>query len=691
VAKDLLVEIGTEEMPASAIEIGIKQLAQKAEQIFSQNRLEFAEVKAFGSPRRLVLLVKSLLEKQKDHLLEVKGPPKVAAFTEDAKPTEAAKGFARSQGVKISDLVVKQEENGAYVYAIKREVGKPTSLVLTQLLPQLVSSLSFPKSMRWGTSEIRFIRPIRWLLTIYGSEVIKFRLDGLISGRATQGHRFLAQDSIIIKSVNEYLEKLRENKVIVDNREREQLIRDQLADLNKKIKGRVITHEHVFREVVNLVEFPTVIIGNFSPEFTSLPKEVLIIAMESHQRYFPVEGRDGQLLPQFVVVHNGDPAWNGLIQRGHERVLNARLADAKFFFEEDTKKPLSSYVEQLKKVVFQERLGSLFQKEERVSLIAEFLAGELKVPVKITEMAKRAAYLCKADLVTEMVTEFPALQGVMGREYARASGEPEEVAVAIYEHYLPRSTTDELPQTKVGKIVSIADKLDTTVASLAVGLMPTGSEDPYALRRQTAGIFTLILANEWPLSLQKLISFTLKLLKKQNVNFKLAETEKTVFNFFQSRLRAYLIGQGYQAELVESVLALKLDNITDIKRRIESLSSVSSQIKEEILIAFTRCKNLAERKLGAQVKEELFTGKQERELFDHLLEAKRELESVLEKADYPRALKILASLKKPIDKFFDEVLVMTEDLKVRENRLRLLNLALEIFTSVADFSKISLT
>lgn len=698
-AGDFLLEIGTEEMPTSAVYAGVEQLKENAQRVFEDARLSYNKLDTMGTPRRLVIIVSDLAQKQKEVLHEVRGPARKAAYTDQGEPTAAAIGFAKAQGVRIGDLVVKKVPQGEYVFAVKKEAGELTAKLLPELLPRLILSLSFPKSMRWE-DEIKFPRPIRWLMALYGKETVSFRLGSLESSNLTWGHRFLASNPIRVNGARDYFKAMEAGKVIVDHREREEVIRKLIGKTAREVDGKAVIDAQTLAEVVNLVEFPHVVCGTFSAEFVDLPKDVLVTVMESHQRYFPVEDAVGNLISHFIVIHNGDEKHNTVITRGHESVLRARLADAKFFFEEDLKEPLIKKVEKLKGVVFQEKLGTMYDKVVRIRGLAREIARELELDAKTIADAKRAASLSKADLVTEMVVEFPALQGIMGREYARLSGESEAVALGIYEHYLPRSATDLPPRTVIGRILSIADKMDNIVGCFSLGLIPSGSQDPYALRRQIQGIIGIILENKLPLSVRKLTDLSVVMYKRASLEpCPPREVKKELNDFFKTRLRAQFLNEGFAYDIIDAVLVSEVDDIVDLKARIVSLSEKrESKEMDDLLTAFTRCKNLSQPSLGRRVRGSLLREEWEKRLYAAVVEAERDIAGYLEKAhpavggvdgaDYKGAIKVLADLRPTVDRFFDEVLVMAEERDVRRNRLSLLNRCVELFLKVADFSKL---
>jgi len=689
-AKDLVFEIGTEEMPSAAVYSGIKQLSENARKLMEENRLSYKEIKTMGTPRRLVLLISALSERQDDLVKEVRGPAKKAAYSDDGKPAAAAIGFARGQGVDIDALVIKQVAQGEYVFAVKKEKGLSATKVLPEILQQIISSITFSKAMRWDESDTQFVRPVRWLLALFGDKIIRFHFAGLKSDNLTWGHRFLAKNPIAVENSNVYLATVKKGKVLVDEAERAHYIEKQAQEKAKMVGGEAVIHFNTFDEVVQLVEFPHVISGSFSKEYVKLPRDVLITSMESHQRYFPVENDKGTLLPFFIVVHNGDPKSDDIICRGHERVLRARLADAKFFFEEDQKKSLKDKVEKLKGVVFQEKLGTVFDKTKRIEKLAVSIARELQCKEDIQKNVKRAAYLCKADLVTEMVVEFPTLQGVMGREYALLSGEKKAAARAVFEHYLPRYAGDALPDTLEGKILSIADKADSIVGCFSIGFLPTGSEDPYALRRQAQGIINIILENGFVFSFTDILEASLKLYEKANLKLR---PKKEVINdledFFRGRLRGQFINEGFKYDVVDAVLALGISNPADLKNRINIVTSLRDTSEmEDVIIAFTRCSNLAKPDLGDCVKKNLLKEEEEKKLFEAVEKVGKSVNKDVGKMDYEQAIRNLALLRPDVDLFFDEILVMAKEKSIRENRLTLLNKCVDCYLQVADFSKL---
>ncbi|MGI6224611.1 MAG: glycine--tRNA ligase subunit beta, partial [Peptococcales bacterium] len=503
--RNLLLEIGTEEIPAKFMPPALQQLKEMAEKKFSEARLAYQEVKAYGTPRRIVLYVQGLPEVQGDLIEEVKGPSAKVAFDSEGNPTKAAQGFARGQGVDVNNLTVKETDSGSYVFALKKIAGRPVQEVLKEILPQLVLGINFPKPMRWGYSDLKYARPIRWLVALFGTEIINFNIGEVTSNSISRGHRFLGKEEIDIASADQYFALLEENYVMVDPNQRKKVIAQEIEELASSVGGQVEPDDELLEEIIYLIEYPTALMGSFDEKYLAIPKEAVITPMKEHQRYFPVLDANGDLLPRFITVRNGNKDHLEIVQAGNEKVLEARLADAKFFYDEDQKVKLEEYVEKLKAIVFQESLGTIYEKVERIKLGVINLSCTLGIEKAIEERALRAAHLSKADLVTNMVYEFPELQGIMGEKYALLSGEDHVVAKAIFEHYLPRNAGDILPETMEGTLVSITDKMDTIAGCFAVGIEPTGSQDPYALRRHALGICHIIIDKGLNISLKAVI------------------------------------------------------------------------------------------------------------------------------------------------------------------------------------------
>jgi glycyl-tRNA synthetase beta chain len=686
--KELLLEIGTEEIPAGFVSQALSDLEDLARKELEANRIDFQGARTFGTPRRLVLFIESLSEKQRDVEVKKTGPSKQAAFDSKGNPTKAAIGFAKSQSVPVESLKVIQTEKGDYLFAVKEEPGKPIIEFLPFLFPKLVLSIPFQKSMRWAEVPIRFARPIHWILALFGGEVVPFEVGNVRSGNITYGHRFMHPGAIEVKDFKSYLEKMREVSVIVDPAERKKKIEEEMIREGASVSGRVLEDEELLNEVNFLVEYPVALCGSFDPAFLSLPREVVIHSMKEHQRYFPMEDGHGVLLPHFVCISNTNPRDRKIVVEGNERVLKARLSDAEFFFRDDLKIPLEKRLEELKKVVFQMKLGTSYEKVMRFTQLALFVCKQ--IDPKLRETVERASLLSKADLVTGMVGEFPKLQGIVGREYARLSGEKPEVYEAIYEHYLPAFAGDRLPSSPVGDIVSIADKLDTIVGSFGVGLVPTGTADPFGLRRQALGIIRIILEKKYPLSLIELIEESERQLRGK-MERPLEEVKQEVLEFFRVRYQNLLLDKGYPFDVIEAAISVSFGELLDAQHRIDALKAARAlKDFESVLIGFKRAMNILK---GYSSRKEvdlsLLSEAAEKSLHQCFLRAREKIELHLTQRSYESAIAEMTQMKKPIDEFFDRVMVMVEDEKIRNNRLALLNEIGQLFLEIADFSKLT--
>lgn len=688
-ARDFLLEIGMEEMPARFMPGTIERLKELAVKALAERRLGYSEITSTGTPRRLVLLVKGLEEKQEDQVEEVRGPSRRAAFDEAGKPTAAAEGFARSQGVPVDSLTVKDTPAGEYVFALKKVIGASTLDVLLELATGLILGLSFPRPMRWGYGQLRFGRPIRWLLALFGTEVVPFELEGLVSGRHTYGHRFLSRGPHEIREPGEYFECLREAYVIADHREREELIWRQVTELAAREGGYVERDEDLLQEINFLVEYPTPLCGTFAEEYLKLPEEVLVTPMRHHQRYFPVRAPGGGLLPRFIAVSNGTADYLDNVREGNEKVLRARLADASFFYEEDREVPLIDRLRKLQGMVFQEKLGTIYDKVERLERLAGIIAGLLDLDQDTRSLVQRAARLCKADLATRMVFEFPELQGAMGRQYARLSGEDEAVAGAIYEHYLPRYAGDELPVGIVGIVVGLADKMDTIVGSFTVGIQPTGSQDPYGLRRQAMGVITVLVERDLPLSLNRLIEEAYQGYGLDLPASRWQQVKEDIREFLLTRLRNLLSERDIRYDVIEAILSAGYDNVGETVKRARALAGFLAQPEAaDVVAAHRRASTLASRAPREKVNPDRLAEPAEQQLYEAYLAVRGEALAHLEAGNYEGYLRSLARLRNPLDRFLDEVMVMVEDPVLRENRLALLREVSAVMGRAADFSRL---
>ena len=676
-AKDLLLEIGTEEVPAHVMPGVLAQLKERAEKAFQENRIAFASVRTLGTPRRMALLVKDLAEKQADVTSENRGPSVKIAFDADGKPTKAAQGFARGQHVAPEDLV----EKDGYVYAVVHETGKETAELLKTLLPELICALSFPNNMRWGSLEFKFIRPIRWLVALFDSEVIPFEVANVTSGRVSRGHRFLSQGDFSIAKADDYEKDCEAQYIIVDPEKRKAMIRAQIEAVAKENGGRAEITDDLLEEVLYLVEYPTALCGRFEEKYLQLPP------MRDHQRYFPVKDDAGKLLPLFITVRNGGKEYLETVQHGNERVLRARLADAQFFFDEDRKKSLEEHRDKLKTVVFQQGLGTMYEKTERLAQLADFIADEIGADEKAHKHARRAALLSKADLVTGMVTEFTELQGIMGREYAKLDGECDKVAIAIDEHYMPRFAGDAQPQTTAGRIVSTADKIDTIVGTFHLGKIPTGSQDPFALRRQALGLVHMVIEAKYHLSISRLVAKAMNLYGITEAEER-AKMQADVAEFLRLRLRNVLEAEQIRYDAADAVLG-DVDDIYNVLLRARAVTAFTGQKDAaQSMQAFVRVANIARKSAAETIYPERFHIAEEMALYQAYTSTKSAVESLVSGEDFEGAIDALTELAAPIDAFFDNVMVMDKDEAIKDNRLALLRGVDGIIREVADFTKL---
>lgn len=684
-AKDLLLEIGTEEVPAHFMPGILAQLKEKATAKFQEMRLDFDEVTTLGTPRRTALLVKNLAETQQGASSEYKGPSTAIAFDKDGNPTKAAIGFARGKKVDVADLVVKD----GYVYAVSSEEGKQTVELLPTLLKELVEGLNFPKNMRWGDLDFRFVRPLRWLVALYDEEVIDFTVANVTSGRVSRGHRFLSEGDFTINKASDYEQACKDAFIIVDQEKRRDIIKAQIEEIAKAHNGHAEITEDLLEEVIYLVEYPTALCGTFEDKYLKLPKEAVMTPMRDHQRYFPVLDDNNNLLPLFITVRNGGDYCLDKVQHGNERVLRARLADAQFFFDEDRKHSLYDYVEKLKTVVFQEGLGTIYDKANRLAELSAFIGEKVNATEDEIKTTKRAAILAKADLVSAMVCEFTELQGIMGREYALLDGEGQEVATAIYEHYMPRFAGDAEPASVAGRLVSLADKMDNIVATFSRGLVPTGSQDPFALRRQALGIVHTIIEANYTISISEIADKAMDLLNITDSE-KRAEIQKNVAEFFTLRLKNVLSDNDVRYDIIDAVLE-NADEVTGTyAKACVTAQEIASGVLNDAIQAFVRVGNISKKAENNVINEALFTLDEEKALYNIYVAVAKDVETALNNKDYKTAIDKMQELTAPINNFFDNVMVMDKDEQIKNNRLALLKNIDTLIKSIADFGKIVL-
>ncbi|MCC7202489.1 MAG: glycine--tRNA ligase subunit beta [Nitrospirae bacterium] len=686
--KDLLLEIGTEEIPARFIPDAVSGIKDIAERLLKENRLSFTAITSYGSPRRLVLIVRGVDEAQEDMVMQVCGPPKSAAYGNDGEPTKAATGFARSQGIDVSQLKVRLTDKGEYIFAEKNETGKQSREILPVLFHNLLSSIAFPKSMRWNETRTRFARPLRWILSIHGAEVIEFEFAGVKSGKVSYGHHFMSPGPFAVNSPDEYVPALKERFVIADHSERRKIVEEQLKAISQEKGGIVRPDDELLKEVAFLTEYPVAVCGRFDERFLALPKDVLITVLREHQRSFLIEKERGDSLPYFVSVSNTMPADLSVIRSGYERVVRARLSDAKFFFDSDCRTTLESCSGKLRQVVFMAKLGTMADKIARLKASAGPLS-ELLGWRNISSVAERAAYLSKADLMSDMVGEFPELQGVMGREYALRQGEKGEVAMAIFEHYLPRYAGDMLPASKAGKVLAIAEKMDNIAGCFGSGNSPTGSNDPYALRRQALGILHILIKGEHHVALRRVAEICLSSYKDVIAEVKHSDIIRDVIEFFRERLSTLLVNEGYRYDCVRAVISADLDDPYDAFLRITALDRYRMRPEFEALtISFKRVMNIIPPDFNNVFSNDLLKEDEEKDLYQTFKDA--ENKAIVAKRDYNywKAFSAIAELKPKVDLFFDKVLVMDKDINIRNNRLSLMSLLGDLFLNFADFRQI---
>jgi glycyl-tRNA synthetase beta chain len=695
---EFLFEVGCEEIPARLIPKACGELKQILEKYFSAAGLIVDPLEAFGAPRRLTVISKAVLLRQADQEKEYLGPPKSVAFDNVGAPTRAAVSFAEKQGIPLARLQVVQTPRGEYLAAKQIIRGREAREILAEILPQALRELSFPRSMYWtGKAGARFVRPVRWVVALIGGKVVPVEFGGVRANNTSRGHRFLSRAPIRLRGPQDYFAKLRRNFVLADPVARRRKITQEIRALTAKKKWRVHADESLSELVTHLNEYPTVIAGDFAPEFLELPSEILITVMRDHQKYFAVENADGELQPHFLAVINLDRDRAGLVRAGHERVLRARLADARFFWEMDQKIRLGDYLGKLAHITYESRLGSYRDKAERIQQLARWVAGswfDAGVHGADVGAATRAAELAKCDLATEMVREFTELQGIVGGLYARAQGEEEDVAAAIYDHYKPAGADDAIPRNKTGCAVSIADKLDSLVACFAVGIVPTGSSDPFGLRRAASGIVQIILELEIAFSLSAAISAAAKGLAEHKPKIAVSgEEEGRVLEFILDRAKYWLREkQGFAYDEVNAAMAAGADDLVDVRKRVMALRAIRhTRNFEPLAIAFKRIHNILEKagKDGGAAKAaspELFKEAAERNLYHAAETARAQVAEHKRAGRYREALEAIAELRPTVDKFFDEVLVMAEDEATRRNRLGLLAMLRKEFSTIADFS-----
>lgn len=686
-AKDLLLEIGLEEMPAHVVTPSMKQLETKITAFLDDNRLSFSSIKAYSTPRRLAVLVSEIVDKQEDIQEEVKGPAKKIALDQEGNWSKAAQGFVRGQGVTTEDITFKELKGEEYVYVTKYIPGKPAEEVLTDLT-QVITSLTFPVTMHWNQYDFEYIRPIHWIVALLDEEIIPLQILDVKSGRASRGHRFLGND-LTFATAKEYEEKLAAEFVIADPMKRQEMITEQIAEIASKENFVVNLDVDLLEEVNNLVEYPTAFVGNFADKYLAVPEEVLVTSMKEHQRYFDVRNQEGLLLPHFISVRNGNNVKLENVAKGNEKVLTARLEDAEFFYNEDKKLTIDELVEKLKNVTFHEKIGSMYEKMQRVGVSAQIIGETVGLTKEELEDLKRASEIYKFDLVTNMVGEFPELQGIMGEKYALLQGEKPAVAQAIREHYLPISSEGELPESNIGAVLAIADKMDSLQTFFAAGMLPSGSNDPYALRRQTYGIVRIIEAKSWYFPLIKLQQAIGKKINSDEARFgiQLASGQKEVADFFKARLRQRLHSEDTRHDVIDAVVNSEQEDVTKL---FEAANILNRHLQDEnfktSVEALTRAINLAKKNEAnsGHVDPNLFENESEQALFD----AVADLEQKFPRQTMEENYQGLMDLRPVIEAYFDATMVMVDDERIRRNRLNQLQIIAKMALAFASLDEL---
>ena len=689
---ELILEIGTEEIPSGYLDKGLEDFREMAEAALMDNRIAISvPIETQGTPRRLLLIGSDIAGKQADGLQEVTGPPRKAAFDQEGNPTKAALGFANKQGVSVQGLEVLETPKGEYLFVRRKIPGRPAKEVLSEILPPLIAGIPWPKSMRWGEGSFSFVRPIHWILALLDGEVIPFQLADIQSGNRSRGHRFMSSGMMEILNLQDYLTKMQGASILVDRNERRAEVQRMVREAAGRVSGIPSLDPELLTTVTNLVELPSAVCGSFDKEFLRIPDPVLVTAMKKHQKYFSVRDAAGNLMPYFVAVNNTVTRDQEVVTRGHERVLRARLADADFFFKEDRKRPLADRLEDLKGVIYQAELGTSYAKVQRFTALGEFL-GEQIAPERRDDI-RLAAMLCKCDLVTEMVMEFPSLQGVMGREYARLDRHPEEVCLAIAEHYLPTRAGGELPTSLAGAVVGVADRMDTIAGCFAINQEPTGAADPYALRRHALAVIRIMENTGWDVSLEGLIARSLVLLKGV-VPFDEGAVFKKVSDFFRERYRNMMLGLGYKGELVEAVISARFDRIAQLRPRMDHLTQFMAESAQfpSLVLTAKRVNNILKNQAASgDVEPNLFKESCEEALWIVFQELRDDVQTFIGQGKFLQALHALIRLQQPVDAFFEGVEILKkDDIRLMENRLGMLQNVSDLFLGLADFSKFAI-
>ncbi|MFW6237760.1 MAG: glycine--tRNA ligase subunit beta [Halanaerobiales bacterium] len=693
-ADTAVLEIGTEELPAKKVPGILTSLREVTESKMDKNRLNCEKIKVMAAPRRLSVLLEGLEEYQDDLVEEIRGPARNIAFDEKGEPTKAAEGFARGQGIEVEDLEARKTENGEYMFAVVEHENKHAYEVLPNVFQQVITGLDLPVTMRWGDYDMDFIRPIHWILALYNSRTLKFDLEAVTSGNKSRGHRFLGSGEFTVESAENYLDKLRDNYVLVDPGEREEKIRAGISRIEKKFSASADLDSELLQEVLYLVEYPTPLAGEFDDKYLQLPEPVLVTPLKEHQRYFPLRDEDGNLIPIFIAVRDGGEAYIDTVKEGNEKVIAARLADAEFYYQRDQEKSMEERAEGLKGLVFREELGTMYDKVMRVREFCSYLAAKISLPEEMEDSLLRAAFLAKADLASEMVREFSELQGIIGSEYAAEEGESREVCRAIEEHYYPRYAGDRLPETEISSLLALADKLDTLVGCFGIGLIPSGSEDPYGLRRSAMGAVRILKAGEYNLELSQLCRKVYLCYQDAGCDLERdsRKTMKDLEEFLLGRIKYFLRDEDkIEHDIVEAVVG-ELPNIVHL---LFASAHQCSEIREtdsfkELVTAYNRAESIIGNRTEGEVNENFFKSMEERNLYSACREVEEKVLKPGSDFDYTHNFRVLSELVEPVHEFFENVRVMSNDDSVRNNRLDLLQKVLGLMSLLGDLTKIEL-
>lgn len=686
-----VLEIGTEEIPAKLVKSIHQNLLNVSKDILSRYRINSGEIEVMGTPRRLVVIFNNISEQQEKLVEEIKGPPHNIAFDEQGEATRAAEGFAQSQGVAVADLEIRDTDNGKYMFAVVERENQAAAKLLPGIFSEIITSLNFPISMRWGDCDLEFIRPIHWLLGLFDDKVLKFSVENIESGNTSSGHRFIDGSVFTPDNAAGYLSQLRQHNVIVDPGERRQIILEGIEEIESEYGGQALIDEDLLEEVVHLVEYPTPFCGQFEEKYLQLPHPVLVTPIKEHQRYFPMQDKDGELQARFIGVRDGGEKYVDIVREGNEKVIRARLADAEFYYEKDLQESMAARIEKLKGLVFREELGTMYDKVKRLELLSEGLAKQFNLNNKELENTVRAAHLAKADLVSNMVKEFPELQGTMGKIYAELENEPPGVAQAIEEHYYPRFAEDVLPTTNSGKIVSAADKMDTITGCFGIGLSATGSEDPYGLRRSAMGVIRILKEAKIELSLEQLCRESFETFIRTTQDLKISEDElvKSIVEFLLGRMEFLLEEKGIDYDVIKAVTGGINDCIPDMEKAAGVLDQIRGEEEFiELVTAYIRVQNIIKDHKPGAIKKEFFLEKCEQNLYNVFLEVKEKVNICRENKDYIGIYEHLTDLIGPVHTFFEKVMIMVDDPEIRENRLSLLAAIYGLMSRLGDLSQI---